>query len=195
MPKILGLILLALLVMVMFNPFARNFMRELIHGDKVELREERLIGAVLGYNPRVKEIQEILKGAGFYPGLPDGVMGSQTRMAIKKFQKARGLKVTGKVDSTTQLTLLRERRAGLKRDKKTSEIQDEVLNHRLKSKGRVRQIQIALKKSGFYAGEVDGKTGPHTKRAIKNFQKANGLSPTGIVGQKTWDKLSKYLSN
>jgi len=57
----------------------------------------------------------------------------------------------------------------------------------------VRQIQIALKSSGFYKGPIDGKTGPQTKEAVKAFQRANGLKADGIIGKLTSDKLRKYL--
>lgn len=56
-----------------------------------------------------------------------------------------------------------------------------------------RQIQTALKNAGFDPGPIDGKIGPKTKKAIKDFQAANGLTADGKVGPKTWGKLSKYL--
>lgn len=56
-----------------------------------------------------------------------------------------------------------------------------------------RQIQAALRNSGFDPGSIDGKIGPKTKKAIKDFQAANGLAADGKVGQKTWAKLSRYL--
>ena len=57
------------------------------------------------------------------------------------------------------------------------------------------EIQSALKNSGFYAGTVDGKLGPKTKKAILEFQKANNLTADGKVGPKTWNALSKYLNS
>lgn len=36
---------------------------------------------------------------------------------------------------------------------------------------------------------ADGVFGPITEEAVKDFQKANGLSVDGIVGAKTWAKL------
>jgi peptidoglycan hydrolase-like protein with peptidoglycan-binding domain len=57
-----------------------------------------------------------------------------------------------------------------------------------------REIQTALKNSGFYVGSVDGKLGPKSKKAIEAFQKANGLTADGKVGPKTWAALSKYLN-
>jgi len=56
-----------------------------------------------------------------------------------------------------------------------------------------KQIQTALKNSGFYKGQIDGKLGPQTKEAIKAFQKANGLKADGIAGKRTAEKLGKYL--
>lgn len=55
-------------------------------------------------------------------------------------------------------------------------------------------IQAALKNSGYYSGNVDGKIGPKSKKAIEDFQKANGLTADGKVGPKTWAALSKYLT-
>ena len=58
---------------------------------------------------------------------------------------------------------------------------------------RNKEIQSALKAANFYTGNVDGKMGPKTKRAIIEFQKAKGLKADGKVGQKTWMELDKYL--
>ena len=57
-----------------------------------------------------------------------------------------------------------------------------------------REIQTALKNAGYYAGTVDGKIGPQSKKAIEAFQKDNNLKVDGKVGPKTWAILSSYLS-
>ncbi len=56
----------------------------------------------------------------------------------------------------------------------------------------IKQVQIALKKAGFYKGDIDGKQGPKTKEAIRAFQKARGLKVDGVVGKTTWQALSRY---
>lgn len=56
------------------------------------------------------------------------------------------------------------------------------------------EIQTALKHAGFYAGSIDGKIGPKSKKAIEDFQTANGLKADGKVGPKTWEALSKHLA-
>ena len=55
------------------------------------------------------------------------------------------------------------------------------------------EIQTALKNAGFYAGSIDGKIGPKSKKAIEDFQSANGLKVDGKVGPRTWEALSKHL--
>lgn len=49
----------------------------------------------------------------------------------------------------------------------------------------VSRIQSRLKEWGYYDGKVDGIFGVATKNAVIKFQKANGLTPDGIVGSKT----------
>lgn len=56
-------------------------------------------------------------------------------------------------------------------------------------------IQKALAAAGFYTGQIDGKIGPKSKLAIKEFQKAKGLVVDGVVGSKTWNELKQYLIN
>lgn len=58
---------------------------------------------------------------------------------------------------------------------------------------RVREIQRALKLAGFNPGPIDGKLGPRTRGAIKDFQTAKGLAADGKVGPNTWRKLELYL--
>jgi len=57
-----------------------------------------------------------------------------------------------------------------------------------------KDIQIALKNANFYTGPIDGKIGKNTKKAIREFQKANGLKADGKVGPKTKELLLQYLT-
>lgn len=56
-----------------------------------------------------------------------------------------------------------------------------------------KDIQTALKNAGFYAGPIDGKIGRATKKAIKEFQKANNLKTDGIAGKNTRNLLLQYV--
>jgi len=70
----------------------------------------------------------------------------------------------------------------------------EVMPKRGKPREHMKEIQSCLKNAGFYKGEIDGVKGKGTKKAIKEFQGANGLKSDGRVGPKTWELLSKYTS-
>ncbi len=57
----------------------------------------------------------------------------------------------------------------------------------------IREVQRALAAAGYYKGAVDGKEGRQTKKAIREFQSANGLKADGVVGRKTAEVLQAYL--
>lgn len=54
----------------------------------------------------------------------------------------------------------------------------------------VREIQTRLAALGYYKGTIDGIYGSGTKNAVIQFQKDNGLSADGIVGEKTLAALN-----
>lgn len=53
----------------------------------------------------------------------------------------------------------------------------------------VIDIQSQLVALGFLTSSVDGKFGPGTEQAVKDFQNANQLEPNGVVDKATYDAL------
>lgn len=53
----------------------------------------------------------------------------------------------------------------------------------------VSQIQTKLKNWGYYAGDVDGIYGSATERAVRAFQRKNGLTVDGKAGTQTLEAL------
>ena len=53
----------------------------------------------------------------------------------------------------------------------------------------VVEIQQKLSELGYYYGNIDGKFGNDTKKAVIQFQKDNNLSSDGVVGIKTLEAL------
>ena len=53
----------------------------------------------------VKSAQDALKAKGYDPGASDGAMGPRTRAAVRNFQKAEGLRATGRLDADTRSKL------------------------------------------------------------------------------------------
>ncbi len=67
---------------------------------------------------------------------------------------------------------------------------------RIGSQGEtVTELQSALKLLGYYTGTVDGDYNQSTATAVSVFQQAAGLTPDGIVGETTWEKLFPGISS
>lgn len=96
----------------------------------------------------------------------DGAFGPASGEAAKKFQSDNGLTADGVLGPQTFAALIAGRSSG-------------------DSDDTVKAAQTALNKYG--AGlEVDGSFGSLTDTAVKEFQKANGLTVDGVVGPTTW---------
>lgn len=54
---------------------------------------------------------------------------------------------------------------------------------------RVSEIQQALKKTGFYQGEITGTYDTSTREAMSSYQRANGLKETGMPTAQALMKL------
>jgi peptidoglycan hydrolase-like protein with peptidoglycan-binding domain len=129
----------------------------------------------------VAELQQLLQSKGFYSGKIDGDFGAGTTNAVLKFQKENGLVPDGIVGSSSwaklRVVVIPTSAQGL----------PTLLPG---SKGAaVSQAQQLLKDKGYYQGRIDGDFGVGTRDAIAVFQRANGLTIDGKVGEQTWKKL------
>lgn len=144
----------------------------------------------------VKWVQAILKSIGYNVGVT-GYFGSATQKAVKKFQKACGLTETGKVNSTTRACLAAFAGGGTPSSQPTSTPQPTCgpsdprsypVPERVLKKGctgdDVRWLQAALRAFGM-SFNVTGYYGNNTKDGVKWFQRAYGLSQTGICDERT----------
>ena len=61
----------------------------------------------------------------------------------------------------------------------------EVLSKYGSRGSEVTQIQTKLKRWGYYSGNIDGIYGTQTVKAVKYFQRKNGLTADGIAGPAT----------
>jgi peptidoglycan hydrolase-like protein with peptidoglycan-binding domain len=63
------------------------------------------------------------------------------------------------------------------------------------SRNDMRAVEEALHAKGYNPGKVDGVADDATRAAIRAFQKDNGFSITGMVDQKTADRLGVKISS
>ena len=57
----------------------------------------------------------------------------------------------------------------------------------------LEHVQKALTALGYDAGKADGKDGPNTQKAVREFQAAAGIGIDGIVGPETRGALVSRL--
>lgn len=126
------------------------------------------------YSYDTKTIQQKLKSWGYYRGSVDGVYGAKTREAVKAFQRKNGLTADGVVGPATAKAM------GISSTSPTTtstSTKGDVVS--------VKTYQQKLKSWGYYTGAVDGVKGAKTVSAVKTFQRKNGLTADGIVGNAT----------
>jgi hypothetical protein len=63
------------------------------------------------------------------------------------------------------------------------------------SRNAVRTLQLSLNKKGFSVGHVDGIWGPHTRRAVANFQRTQGMRQTGQLTRSTLSELGVRIAS
>jgi peptidoglycan hydrolase-like protein with peptidoglycan-binding domain len=131
--------------------------------------------------PKVAAVQVALKRIGLYSATVDGVRGPVTKAAIVRFQRRRGLSVDGVVGPQT-------RRAFGKRGRP-------AFGSRTMKRGDrgwdVAAMQYILARRGYPPGAIDAVFGPMTDTALKNFQRAFGLSVDGLAGPSTISALRR----
>lgn len=126
----------------------------------------------------VMECQKKLYSLGYLTTEPDGFYGSDTLAAVKQFQSRNDCIVDGYLGPSTRAAL----------NSSSAKPNGLVLGD---ESDTVKRVQELLIKYGYMnSGSATGYFGEVTEEAVKNFQKNNGLSADGNVGQKTMAKLT-----
>ncbi len=124
-------------------------------------------------------VQYLLRGKGFYKSKIDGVFGPQTVVAVKAFQKSRGLKADGVLGPKTLPMLVTTLKRGSRGD-------------------AVRAAQLLARGAMGHEGqqpyatlEADGVFGARTEKAVRWAQETrnqfeNQLKIDGVMGPRTW---------
>lgn len=117
----------------------------------------------------------------------DGVFGSGTEAAVKKFQQDHFLEQTGKVNSLVRGAMQEELVIQQQSDQKASTAS-------YLQKGNVgpavKELQDALNTAGANPQmKADGVFGDKTVEALQKFQQSKGLTADGVAGPKTFAAL------
>jgi peptidoglycan hydrolase-like protein with peptidoglycan-binding domain len=126
------------------------------------------------YSPDViSRAQRTLNHRGFNAGPVDGTMDERMRSALRAFQKSENLQETGQLNPGT-LTAL-----GIDADAVGA------ADPRMPTSATVREVQERLNSRGYRAGAADGRLGDATRAALRQFQRAENLEPTGKLDSRT----------
>ncbi|MDD6063155.1 MAG: peptidoglycan-binding protein [Oscillospiraceae bacterium] len=157
----------------------------------------------------VRTIQrELNRVAANYPAIPkisntNGIFDGATRNSVIKFQQIFNLGVDGIVGKQTWYKLKYiyngvKNLAEIYSEGLTISEVERIFSRVLRQGDRgigVKTIQYYLNFIGFFNSElsprltVDGIFGPATREAVIAFQNFYGLTPDGIVGKDTWNRM------
>ena len=157
-----------------------------IYSDSAAVKPGEVAGSTLEMGSKgdeVKALQDALKAKGYLTGASDGNFGSATASALKGFQRANGLPVTGIADDATRQALQDENSAAMTETTATASLYETL--KRGDTGASVKTLQEKLKALGYLTGTADGKYGAGTEAAVKSFQKAHTLAETGTADPDT----------
>lgn len=128
-----------------------------------------------------KRLQQDLRKLGFYNGPVDGRTSTRLTDAVKDFQLKVGLKVDGRCLGRCLVAI------------KTMLGLDEPAAPSPASPPTITNLQEALRKLGFYAGPLDGRTSAAVRDAVVRFQRDAGIPADGRCTERCQLALTKAL--
>ena len=163
----------------------------------------------------IRELQGKLKAAGFDPGAIDGIVGPQTRSALRNYAQSRSLQ---NAEATRNLLASLNAEPPPQRPAQEPAVsspapQSEASNSTPPAPAaerpeprkttctadvgrwpadrtdQAKAIQILLRDLGFFGGPAYGTVGPATRAAIRKFQLAAGEAETGEPGEALFEQL------
>jgi peptidoglycan hydrolase-like protein with peptidoglycan-binding domain len=139
----------------------------------------------------VAQVQTALAERELYDGIVDGVMGSATSAAVRAFEQAQGMTVTGEASEKTLAALMTApvRPAGAPAkpaakapaQAQSAQAQSAQTTGSTAAPANAKMIatQRALARIGYGPVTIDGKMGAETRNAIKSFERDRGMPETG----------------
>jgi len=130
----------------------------------------------------IYKLQRRLSDLGYYTIAIDGIYGAGTERSVRHFQRINGLSKTGRADNATQMLLYS---SSAKPANSASAEDYKLLSRSSTYHPAVVPLQRRLSALGYAVGTVDGYFGSRTYRAVREFQRRNGIKATGIADEET----------
>lgn len=122
-------------------------------------------------NNTIQQLQSNLNLLHIASLVTDGISGSNTENAVKKFQLIMGLVADGVAGSNTQGAI------------------SQILSRPLDGASQPHYEYATRYIQWRIGASIDGAFGNGTAYAVKAWQKNNGLGADGVVGNQSWSKL------
>jgi len=135
------------------------------------------------------KVQSLLVKLGFYSGPVDGMIGSQTRNAIREFERSKFLPENGNPSPALLLLLESTIDANLRNVAIPGTVDNAVSTNNISEVALITRIQVGLINYGINDVKIDGKMGTQTRKAIKVFQKKFKLKMDGLASDGLVSKL------
>ena len=141
----------------------------------------------------VKALQQALIELGYLTGTADGLFGAATQNAVIQLQLKNDYPTTDVVDANLQAFIYSGKPKNAKGVATKVNTLSPVSGASMKlgnTGDAVSTLQAQLKTLGYYTGEITGTYDAATQKAVKAFQKKNGLKTDGVAGSATQSLLS-----
>ncbi len=159
----------------------------------------------------VEKAQTRLVVLGYMDDGMDGIFGTKTEAALKKFQKDEKLPETGRFDDTVLNRLYEKAAAKVAENapeetaeteeteteatvSEASEPKEAVRTEKTVAEtdaAKVRKCQEKLIGMGYLKDKADGILGLNTAAALREYQRDQGLPETGILDEETQESLNR----
>lgn len=130
----------------------------------------------------ILDLQRGLAERGYYDGDLDGLPGPRTQQAIRDFEQAQGLNVTGEASEALLARVLQARARG--------DVTGSVVPSEPRASTRVLAVQRVLARLGYGPLDLSGLPDPATKSAIERFERDRGMARSGQVNDRLLRELS-----
>ncbi len=134
----------------------------------------------------IQNIQIELARRDLYDQPAHGILDEATIGAIRRYQQMTGLGVDGRADRALLVHLLDAAR----NDSTASRRPYETPHVPARAEQLITRVQEALAARGYSPGAIDGIMGERTARAIRAFEAASGMPPSGRVDGALLRKLA-----